>query len=670
MSVHVREQLDVAPARLLAPALRIPVSTSGVVVGVVTLVYGIGFAWLSVARHAAFQSHAFDLGNMDQAVWNTLHGNLLRFTDMAIGHQVLTSRLAIHVEPALILMAPLYLIHSGPETLLVVQALVVASGGAAAYLLARRAGIGPQLSLVFPLAYFLYPSLQNAVLDDFHAVTLSAALLLWALYFASAGSIVGFAVMAVLATATKENIGLLVAMIGIALVVRGRRWGWPALVLGVAWFLICVELIIPHFNPAGASPYLGRYGYLGHGLGAITRTALTDPGLILHTLVSPGRLGYLGNLLTPFGYVPVLGLPVLLLAAPSLAINMLSADPRMYSGFYQYSAEVTPFVVAASIAAVAGAARIGPHSVRQVAPPVLGGLIVLASAYSTYAYGFSPIASGFVIPSAGSHQAIERSILLKIPSSAVVAAADEIEPHVSDRKTVYMLPTIQPRNGPPAQYIVLDASVPSLPVSPRILHGRAAWAMRHGYGVVAARDGVLLLRRGLRGRQLGTGIRGVGHWSAFFTFVFTLPSRVTPERASWGPLRLTGVAVHPASRLVNRSRPAISIQAVWRAAGSIPPDTAIRFYLSPVYHGTHPIFSRGWVSEGDSPAWDWLPLSRWPRGRPIVTSSLSLVPPPGQTGKVDLAIGVRATGMTRVPPTAQIRGAPKLVRVATVEVDG
>jgi len=656
-------------SRLLVPAdprsgegaaTRTALSAPAVVVAILAVVYAAVYSWLAIRRHEAFQSHAFDLGNMDQAVWNTLHGHLLRFTDMAVGNHVLTTRLAIHVEPTLVLLAPLYLIHSGPETLLVVQAVVVSSGACAAYLLARRASLSPWVSLVFPIAYELHPSLQNALLDDFHAVTLSAALLLWALYFAFTGSTAGFAISAVLAAGTKENVGLLIAMIGVALVLRGCRAGWAALVLGIAWFLIAVQIIIPAFNPGG-SPYLGRYSYLGHGLWGIARSVVTNPGLVLGTLLSPARLGYLGDLLSPLAFVPVLGLPVLLLATPSLAINMLSADPRMYSGFYQYSAEILPFVVAAGIAAVSLCARLKGQTTRRVVSGTLAGLILVASAVSTYIYGFSPLASGFVIPSAGPHQAIEQRILASIPADAVVSAADEIEPHVSDRQTVYMLPTIHPRNGPRAKYLVLDATTASLPVTPGTLHRVAERALQHGYGIVAADDGVLLLKSGASNRRLPP---------TFWTWIYDRPARETPEKAHWGGLALTGVVVHPASREVNRSRPAISVEAVWFDRHRLSSHSAIRFYLSPVYNGPHPAFSAAWTSEGDSPTWDWLPIQRWPAGREIVASSLSLLPPVGRSGKVDVAIGVAGNGPAQRAGAERVSGQPKLVRIATVEVAG
>jgi uncharacterized membrane protein len=40
--------------------------------------YAVGFSALSVARHQAFSTGRFDLGNMTQAVWATAHGHPLR----------------------------------------------------------------------------------------------------------------------------------------------------------------------------------------------------------------------------------------------------------------------------------------------------------------------------------------------------------------------------------------------------------------------------------------------------------------------------------------------------------------------------------------------------------------------------------------------------------------
>jgi uncharacterized membrane protein len=623
------------------------------------------FSWLSVQRHEAYQSHAFDLGNMDQAVWNTLHGHFLRFTDMAVGHQVLTSRFAIHVEPILGLFAPLYLLHSGPETLLVAQAWVVGLGAIPAYLLARFALGRPWLALVFPAAYLLHPSLQNMLLDDFHAVALSACFLLWALYFYFTDRMPGFVIFAVLAGSTKEDVGLLVALLGVALLLRRRPYAaFMTAVCGMGWFLISVLLIIPAFNPGGSSPYLGRYSYLGHGLSGILLGSIRHPRVVWHLLTSVPRVTYLDTILHPAGLVPLLGLPVLLLALPAFAINMLSSDPTMYSGFYQYSAELIPYVIAAAAvgtAAVTRAGEIWRTPAQRLLPIVLCVLVLVAALVDTRRMGFSPLARGYLIPSPGLHQRLEDSVLAHIPGSGVVAAADEIVPHLSDRRWVYMLPTTHPRNGPQAQYLVLDATVPSMPVRQATLHTVALKALREGYGVQQAEDGLLVLRKGASKKSLPP---------AFFSFVFPRGHVWTPLGAHWGPLMLLGFVVHPRILEVNPARPDIALETYWQVSRKLHRRSAIAFYLSPVYQGRHPAFSSHWTAEWESPTWDWLPLTSWPVHRTVRAISLPLLPQRYHAGKVDVAIEVSGLGRPGGGRSgSSVRGAPALLRVATVQVD-
>ena len=629
-----------------------------------TLLFAAVFTWLSLARHAAYQSHAFDLGNMDQAVWSTLHGDLLRFTAMSAGQTVLTSRLAIHVEPLLAVFAIFYVVHGGPETLLVIQAVIVALGAIPAYLLARAAFEGPWLALVFPAAYLLHPSLQSAVLDDFHTVTLSACFLLWAVYFVFIDYMPGFAVAALLAASTKEEVALLVAMLGLTLLVRQRLYaGFMAIICGVGWFLISVLLIIPSYNPAGQSPYLTRYSYLGHGLGGILLGILRHPGTVLHLLTSNTRLTYLIRLLHPLGFTSLLGLPVLLLALPAFAINMLSSEPTMYSGFYQYSAEIVPFLLAAAMIGIAAVGRFGREwGARGGAyiPTLLCVFLLLAAVVDTRQRGFSPLAAGYLVPSSGPHQRLADRALSGLPGGAPIAAADEIVPHVSDRTWVYLLPATHPRNGPAASYIVLDASIPSLPVRPATLHDLALRALRDGYGIVQAQDGILILRRGAVRTTLPP---------TFYSFLFRPGTRVSRERVHWGPLSLVGITVHPRSGQINPSRPAIALETYWRTAKRLAPRTQIVFYVSPVYSDRPPRFSSRWMAERDSPTWDWLPLPGWPAGRTIRADSLPLLPDVYAYGKVDVAIGVLGQGPAQGTGAGQrVAGGGWLARVATVQV--
>jgi len=653
------------PSDQNAPASRLNQWGPWFCLGLMVVGFAVVLGWLSVARHLAYQSHAFDLGNMDQAAWNTLHGNLMHFSDMAVGRRVLTTRFAIHVEPLLIALSALYLLHSGPETLLVTQAVVVSVGAVPAYLLARRALGRAWLPLVFPAAYLLHPSLQNAVLDDFHPVVLSACFLLWALYFADRRWMPGYAVAAALAMSTKEEIGLLIAGIGLWLLLRGRGYaGWMSIICGLGWFGFSVLVLIPSFNPTGQSPYLSRYAYLGHGMGGVLLAALHHPGIIIHVLSSESRMAYLGYLMHPLGFVSLLGAPIMLLAAPSLLINMLSADARMYSGFYQYSAEILPFVIASAALGTGFVSRYFARfagSPSRWLPALLCALVLLATAIDTRRYGFSPLAVGYSVPSAAAHQAIEDRLLRSIPPGAAVAAADEIEPHLSDRPWVYLLPTTHPRNAPAARYLALDASIPSLPVTPRALHATVVAALHSGYGILQARDGVLVAERGSTRRRFPSG---------FYAFAFRRDGTMNRTAVRWSDLSLVGFVVHPRGGSLNRSRPAVGLETYWRVSRRLPSGVAIRFLFSPVYRKSHPVFSSHWLVSTDSPTWDWLPLRMWPVRRTIRAESLPFSPPLTATGYVDVAVDVVGLGRPGPPEgESTLRGMPTAVRIATIRID-
>ena len=86
-------------------------------------------------RHRAFETGRFDLGNMVQAVWFTAHGHPLRVTNLR-GEQVL--RLGAHLDPVLMLFAPLWWIWPSPDLLLVAQSTALALGALPVYWLARK----------------------------------------------------------------------------------------------------------------------------------------------------------------------------------------------------------------------------------------------------------------------------------------------------------------------------------------------------------------------------------------------------------------------------------------------------------------------------------------------------------------------------------------------------
>jgi len=450
---------------------------------------------ITVLKHEAFQTTAFDLGNMDQAVWNSLHGRLLPFTNW--GEE--GTRLAYHVDPILVLISPLYLLYSDPKTLLVFQALVVGLGALPLFWLAKEMLGESLVALVFPLVYLLFPALEAANMFDFHPTTIAPPLLLYAFYYLWKRKYPWFFLFSFLIMTCKEEMSLLVLMMGLYILVVQRNWqvGLSTVVLGLAWFIVAVYIVIPHYNPGGRSPYLAAYGYLGQGPLTMLRTMVMEPGVVLRNVLTREKLGYLGNLLAPVAFLSLLAPQVLLLFAPTLAINLLSANPQFYTlEKFHYAAPLVPFVVLSAILGVDYlvvhlSPRLGMK--RQTFLYLVSALVLISTLLYHRGHGFTPLAAGFQIPKVTLHHRLAKELMALIPEGATVSAQSRLNPHLSQRPKIYMFPKVED-----ADYIFFDVSVGSWPIHPNDQKAIfEALVEEEGFSILASVDGYLLLKRGL-----------------------------------------------------------------------------------------------------------------------------------------------------------------------------
>src|SRR5258706_7800196 len=100
------------------------------------LLYIIYFTYFTFQKHELFLTGRYDLGNMDQTVWNTFHGRIFSFTNPDFDKTM--SRLSVHADFILILLAPFYLIWSNARMLLFIQTVVIAFGALFVYLVGKK----------------------------------------------------------------------------------------------------------------------------------------------------------------------------------------------------------------------------------------------------------------------------------------------------------------------------------------------------------------------------------------------------------------------------------------------------------------------------------------------------------------------------------------------------
>lgn len=288
----------------------------------------------SIRVAEVFTAQAQDTGNMWQTMWNVAHGYGFTMTFSNTGEQI--SRLAIHADYLLVLLAPLSWFGSS-DALVVLQAFAVVAG--AWFLWSAVIAITSRPTLGYALAgsYLLSGAVVYPVLWQVHPVTF---LLLFGL--AGIEAIVRrrrawvLVLWFGLALITKENVGYLIGPLWwYFLRVNGqRRLAWWLLGAGLAWSIVHFAWIIPAARTDGTNHFAWTmyYGSLGE-----------TPGEILRGLFQGGELGW--RLMRPDHLVSVLAMilplaglaclsPVALFAIPAVAPHWLSDTAAVHTIFH------------------------------------------------------------------------------------------------------------------------------------------------------------------------------------------------------------------------------------------------------------------------------------------------------------------------------------------------
>ncbi len=394
------------------------------------------FSYVCIEKYNNFFTGRFDLGNMDQTVWNTIHGRLFEITNPD-GVQI-TTRLAFHADFILILLSPFYIIWEDPRMLLLIQTVVIGLGAYFVFQICKRLTKNETISLIFSLSYLLNPLVQKQNLFDFHGVTLATTFLLGAFYFSLGKKYIPMLSMLLLAALTKENVFLIVGLFGIYLWIKDKNLRWVILTVAcmVSFYLLVSKFIpqarggqhfaVEYFNDFGDSPL------------SITKNIFFQPLKTAGKILSTNNINYLGILLEPAAFMSLLAPVFLIFSFPDLLINLLSTNKNLTSINFHYAATIIPFIY---ISAIYGTESLLKR--KLINSKVISLLLLLGTVYSTYQYGALP---GSKHPSNEiyNNRLVDRAridkFLSTLPQDLSIAASNNVGSHLSHRQKIYTVP--------------------------------------------------------------------------------------------------------------------------------------------------------------------------------------------------------------------------------------
>ncbi|GLW97963.1 DUF2079 domain-containing protein [Microtetraspora sp. NBRC 16547] len=428
--------------------------------------------------------HAFRLGTYDLVIFDQAIRSYSRFTlpvsiakgvhnDFGAGFSVLGD----HWSPILVTLAPFYWLHDGPETLLILQGVLLAAAIPPLWLFVRRR-LGTAAAHLIAGAYALSWPIAEAVVFDFHEVAFAPALTAWMIERHDAGRTRQAVLAGALLLCVKEDMGLIITGYGLFLVAV-RRWR-PGLLLagaGLAAVMVTTRMLIPAFG--GRADYYWAYGALGPDLRTAAVRALTHPVEALALLGTPPEKAATVALLGAMVLFLCLLSPMTLIAVPPLAARMLASSfPNWWGTEYHYNAFV---VVVLFCAAADGIARTRLASRKVSLAAAL--LLVAVALVPFFAYG------RLLTP--GNRARAAADAAAAVPDGVLVEAANYVGPALTSRTRV-LLWDRRPRWAP---WVVADTGRKTFPFTGLDeQRARVDLLRRSGYQVVFERDGYVVLR--------------------------------------------------------------------------------------------------------------------------------------------------------------------------------
>ena len=425
------------------------------------ILYIIILSSFSIAKHRNFRSFAWDLGIYNQAVWTTAMGGSIFQYNCESFLVESGSFFGVHFSPILYILVPFYRIFPWPETLLVVQTIILGLSALPLYLITRDL-INDYTALFVSFLYLVNPVVHGINCYDFHVQCFLPFLAFSSIYYLNRNEWKPYFVSSLLSLMVEEHFLYTMTFFIFAFLTRSfiashRRDNiftkessyQVALLAAIFYWAMLSSSIIRFFNPI-KSPILvaGRhYNVLGvNDPAKIPGYILAKPQAALDALKFNlfDKFMYLLQIFGPVSFLSFLSPVILVSTLPWFAISLLSNYLPYYSIGYQYPAYVVPFIYISFIKGlnVLKTRYKRNFTVTELRTTALVVNIVLfgfLSPISPFVLNFGGIPS-YYVENNRDHSFLLETFVKRIPRGSTVLTQDNIFPHLSSSDTSYVVP--------------------------------------------------------------------------------------------------------------------------------------------------------------------------------------------------------------------------------------
>jgi uncharacterized membrane protein len=391
-----------------------------------------------------------------------------------------------HFHPILVVLAPLYWIWDDPRVLLIAQAVLLAASVPIVYRFAARY-LSPRLALLISAGYALGWPLQASAASDFYEIAFGVPLLAWAIDSLDRRDDRGLLIAGGLLLLVREDMGTVVALLGLLRLTRApRRTGLALLVSGIGVYFLATQVVLPHFSSTGRFGYWS-YDALGATPGSALRSIIVHPWHAVRLFFTPVAKSHtLLFLFAPLAFVSLRSRYSLLLL-PLLAERFFSSREALWTTQYHYSAIAWPVLF---LAGVDGLNRLKVHRIpRRLWCSLPLAFALVGTALSPGVFPYRHLIDGQLFATSAHLRAQEAAVAL-VPKDSCVVTDDDMVAHFTAKDLV----SLPGRLGRVPDYTVLDLSRTVTGSDTPSPQQALATALARGDVTVFSRDQIVVLR--------------------------------------------------------------------------------------------------------------------------------------------------------------------------------
>lgn len=394
------------------------------------LIYIFYFGLISIMKFNSYGYYDFDLAVHVLSVWNILHGSIF---NSILGIPFLGN----HMHIILFFIAPLYAVFSHPLTLLFLQTIALGLAALPLYRLSEHL-LGGNWALIISIIYLFYPALGYTNLFEFHPTVFATFFLMLTFYYYEQKSFLKFVVFMVLSMLCQENMPLAVVMFGVLAIFNHRKLKWIVSPIFIGSLYLFIALSVMSYFNNNTIQFIAIYRHLGRSPQEIIFNTLTEPSLLLKTLVRKESFTYLLQIFLPLSFLPLLSPAMLLPALPFFLQHMFSRRASDLTIFYHYTAEIIPFVFIGFIYAIKF--LLNHKWLKQREKQLKTSLLFILFVSNIFLGPHFKILPRLIsLYSRDYLDVYKDAFIAKIPKPASVVATFEFLPHLSHRKSLYSL---------------------------------------------------------------------------------------------------------------------------------------------------------------------------------------------------------------------------------------